>query len=505
MPVYKSKQLETRLRAINSAWSTENYQALLDFYIESLPTLFNCDRCGIFILDGSRNILRSAAGTHLAEGDLEIPVLGTVAGEVVTTKQVLLDNQFKLNADIHNKILEKTGYTANTILCAPLFSAVDQQVLGVVQLLNKNPAPSSRGFEQQDSAYLQKVAKFIAMAIESLVVGRDLLKLNQQLQREISRLQGADGQLIAESESMRLLIEQAKTIATVPVSILITGENGTGKEQIAKLVHQSSDRSNKPFIAINCAAIPENLVESELFGYEKGAFTGANKSHAGKFEQAKGGTLFLDEVGELPLSIQPKLLRAIQEQEGQRLGATETTKYNFRLLCATNQDLQGMIEQGLFREDLYYRLFSVQLHIPPLNKRPEDIIALTNFFASEVAKQFNKQPGPLSGELLQRFENYHWPGNVRQLRREVERVVALTQEHKPITTEFCSLELQTRKAMIKVNVESTLAAQVSDLEIQLIKSALDRSRGNKVKAAQMLGLSRPGLYKKLRRYGLEPE
>jgi transcriptional regulator with PAS, ATPase and Fis domain len=310
---------------------------------------------------------------------------------------------------------------------------------------------------------------------------------------------------------MEAVISQVQNIAPLPVSVLISGENGTGKEQIAKILHKKSEQHQGPFVAINCSAIPENLVESELFGYEKGAFTGAVKAHPGKFEQAEGGTLFLDEIGELPMVMQPKLLRAIQEKEGQRLGSHKSSHYNFRLICATNRDLKAEVDAGRFREDLYYRLFAVHLDLPPLRSRPEDIIALSHQFMTDVALQFNRSPKTLPSTLLEVFMGYSWPGNVRQLRREIERVLALCPEDEPLHVRFCSPELQNVIACSapKANNSETfpfenlnLPLQVDNLERNLITEALQQCQGNKQKAAALLGLSRPGLYKKMTRLNI---
>jgi len=274
---------------------------------------------------------------------------------------------------------------------------------------------------------------------------------------------------------------------------------------IARLIHQQSDRGNGPFVAVNCSAIPENLMESEFFGYEKGAFTGAVQRRKGRFEEANAGTLFLDEVADMPLSIQPKFLRVIQEREGSRLGSNKLVQYNFRVICASNKDLKTQLQNGNFREDLFFRLFSVEIRLPPLRERKGDIVTLSMAFIEDICNLFNKKIAGFSPDVLNLFENYNWPGNVRQLRQEIERLVALTPEGEIISPDKCSKELLSADHGIQpfhLNFEAPLAKQIQELEIKLISGALAETGGNRNKAANLLGITRQGLYNKLKRYGI---
>ncbi len=505
-------EVKQRLQEINHFWKPQQYKNLLDFYVLILPKIFDCERCGIFIVDPDSRTITSAAGTNISEGELTVPLNDSISGKVIMTGQPLLDNDMQNRPGGLKYASKKTGYFVHNMLCAPLFSVSTGQVIGTVQLTNKQ----QEGFNQDDSQLLQDAAHFVAVALETLQLGKDLLSINNQLESQIEQLRGTSHNLIAESQGMRDIISQACSVGPLPLGVMITGENGTGKEQIAKLIHQQSSRAKQPFVAINCAAIPENLVESEFFGYEKGAFTGASQAHGGKFEQASGGTLFLDEVGELPIHVQPKLLRAIQEQEGQRLGSNKTNQYDLRIVCATNRDLNQAMKEGCFREDLYYRLFSIHLHLPPLRERPEDILALSQYFLQDIGEQFDKRPDGFSQDLMKILEGYAWPGNVRQLRREIERLVALTPNGEALSEQYCSPELLDNNGSSCLIVQkgkcadtssinrATLPEQVKQLEIRLIKQALESAKGNKLQAAKQLGLSRPGLYKKLQRYGIEP-
>ena len=272
------------------------------------------------------------------------------------------------------------------------------------------------------------------------------------------------------------------------------------------MIHEESARHNQPFVAVNCAAIPKNLVESEFFGYEKGAFTGAETSRRGYFEEASGGTLFLDEVADMPLSIQPKFLRAIQEGEGYRLGSNRLHKYDVRILSATNKPLSQEVQHNRFREDLFFRLFSVEIHLPPLRERKEDIAPLAFTFLEEICQRFDKQVAGFASEVINLFEDYTWPGNVRQLRREVERMVALTPANDQITLDKCSRDLMASTiphiSQGRSSLELSLPDQVQSLEIALIQKALKQSKNNRTQAADLLGITRQGLHKKIKRYGL---
>lgn len=309
---------------------------------------------------------------------------------------------------------------------------------------------------------------------------------------------------IAESRVMQKVLSTVRAVSRNPVNVLIHGDSGTGKEVIARMIHGGSDRRDRPFVPVNCASIPENLMESEFFGYEKGAFTGAIASRGGRFEEAEGGTLFLDEIGDMPLSIQPKFLRVIEEREGCRLGSNKPLRYDLRIISATNKDIRKEVSDGRFREDLFYRIFSVEINIPPLRERREDIVPLTLFFLNNVSRRFKKKVNELSPEILNFFEEYTWPGNVRQLLHEVERMVALTPEGERISLKHCSQELhKARNSPSFVNKDRQvlpLSERVSEIECVSIREALQETGGNKLQAAKLLGITRQGLDKKIKRY-----
>jgi transcriptional regulator with PAS, ATPase and Fis domain len=259
-------------------------------------------------------------------------------------------------------------------------------------------------------------------------------------------------------------------------------------------------------ISVNCAAIPETLVESEFFGHERGAFTGAVKSRGGYFEAANRTTLFLDEVGDLPLSMQAKFLRVLQERQGQRIGSNQIRTYDFRLISATNKDLKAMVQAGTFREDLYYRLFSIEISLPPLRERPEDIEVLSGMFLQEICSEFGKRIPGLSPAVQRTFRGCPWPGNVRQLRREIERLVALTPNGESAGLHHCSDGIAPKSAdtrALDTGTDGTLPEAIARLERAMITAALSEAAGNKSQAARRLGIPRLALYKKLKLYEME--
>jgi transcriptional regulator with PAS, ATPase and Fis domain len=306
---------------------------------------------------------------------------------------------------------------------------------------------------------------------------------------------------------MLRMIDVIRLVAARRSSVLITGETGTGKEVVARTIHLAGGRGHLPFVAVNCSAIPDTLIEAELFGYVRGAFTGATNSHAGKFEQANGGTIFLDEIGDLPLELQAKLLRVLQERELQRLGSSETTRLNVRVLAATNVALERAVEQRRFREDLYYRLNVVPLHIPPLRERTSDIPALVEHFMARVCQNEGLPLKRLGPGVLDRLRNHHWPGNVRQLEHAVETAVVLSGDRETLDiSDFLVLRSAAPNSDAHASAGELIVsgegldfeAAVSRLEWSLIQQALTLSRGNKAKAAELLRMKRTTLLARVR-------
>jgi transcriptional regulator with PAS, ATPase and Fis domain len=305
---------------------------------------------------------------------------------------------------------------------------------------------------------------------------------------------GPSVRAVGESVEWRSVLRKATLVAATDTTVLISGESGTGKEVVARYIHAASARRGRPFVALNCAALPEQLLESELFGYERGAFTSAQQAKPGQVELAAGGVLFLDEVSEMSLSAQAKFLRVLQEREFLRLGGTRLIKANIRVIAATNRDLRKAVARGDFREDLFYRLSVFDVKIPALRDRPSDIVPLSEMFLQEIGRSFGRPPAGLTREARHALVQYEWPGNVRELRNVLERAAILC-EAGLIDTDHLALESNTRS-----NHDTT---DLSVVERTMIAKVLQECRGNKTKAARRLGLSRTQLLLRVRKYGLE--
>lgn len=305
---------------------------------------------------------------------------------------------------------------------------------------------------------------------------------------------------------MKAVYDQIRLVAPNKTTVLITGETGTGKELVARAIHSASPRAEELFVPINCAAIPDEMLESELFGYEKGAFTGAHKDRVGKFELAHGGTLFLDELPEMPIGLQAKLLRVLQENVIERLGSNRPVPINIRLIAATNRDPRAAIAENRLREDLYYRVNVFTIALPPLRERPEDIPGLVHHFLAEFGRSGPAAPG-ITDDAIARLKAYSWPGNVRELKNVVERAMVLAAGQVLEAGHFPLAEVPAREATTPVPVSAPsckeLNTALEGLEEKLIREALDEAQGNKARAARRLGISERSLWYKVKKYGLD--
>jgi transcriptional regulator with GAF, ATPase, and Fis domain len=502
--------LRQRLTQVMHAWRVEDYRAFVQLFVKILPKMLDAERCTIFIIEMGTQRICSIYGTGIHEKEIEPPKKGSMVGSVISSGESAIANDLVQQKGFHAQTDEETGFVTQNMVCAPIKSLTGHGVTGAIQVLNKK---DDVGFAQPDLDMLEEVADYLSISIESIILNQEILRISQQVNREVEKLDFSffrKNLLIAESPSMRDILAQVKEISALPVNVLLQGENGTGKELIARLIHEMSPRKSRPFVAVNCAAIPQGLMESEFFGYEKGAFSGADQTKSGRFEEADGGTFFLDEIADMPIAIQPKFLRVLQEGEGSRLGSNKLLNYDFRMISATNKDLMAAKERGEFREDLYFRLFSVEIELPPLRKRQEDIVPLAVAFLAEINKRFKKKVAGFSPEVLHVFESYRWPGNIRQLRREVERLVVLTGNNEVIELEKCSKELLAAPVDADISVQALASSQgekslpeaVRKLESSIITNALQQTGGNKTRAAKLLNISRQGLIKKIKRYGL---
>ena len=400
-------------------------------------------------------------------------------------------------------------------------------VLGFLNFLSRVPDP----YTEADVPQARRIADLVALAFAHERLAEEerrraeaqerAVQLEGRVARLTAELEVAEGhRAIGASKPWREVLTQAAKVAPTETTVLLTGESGTGKEVVAHLIHRGSRRAEGPFVAVNCAALPEALLESELFGYEKGAFTGAVSAHAGRLEQAAGGTLFLDEVGEMSPAVQAKFLRVLEEREFQRLGGTRLLKADVRVIAATNRDLKAALTQGTFREDLYYRLHVFAIHLPPLRERREDILPLLEHFVGTLGPVVLGRPAAgISREARAHLLAYAWPGNVRELRNAVERALILCEgglinpEHLPWHAEAAPSAIPpvptfpppASPAPVVPSAVEAFPAHGVDLEAMertLIEGALKQAGQNRSKAAKLLGLSRSKLYTRMERFGL---
>lgn len=344
------------------------------------------------------------------------------------------------------------------------------------------------------------VKRALARGVEK----RQLIKNIRHLETELGSLWG---NIVGTSKAMEMVFSMMKRVADTPTTVLIVGESGTGKELIARGLHKGSSRQNAPFVSINCGAIPESLLESELFGYEKGAFTGATSVKQGRFEFANGGTVFLDEVGEMALGLQVKLLRVLQEHEFQRVGGNTDIKVDVRIIAATNKDLKEEVEAGRFREDLYFRLNVVRVDVPPLRERRSDIPFLVAHFVKKFADKLGRPVPEVDPEVTRALYSYSWPGNVRELENVVERAMVLSSRGRLITADDLPSEIRAVQDSEEdfgklISWEKGLAETLEAIEERLIRHALQRTDNVQAQAAKILGVSRSNLQYKMKKYGL---
>ncbi len=357
--------------------------------------------------------------------------------------------------------------------------------------------------------YITKPIDFdeLRIVVSKALEKQKLLSENIYLRRQ---LQGRFefNNIIGSSPAMNLVFERMSRIVKTDSAVLVSGESGTGKELVAKALHYNGARKERPFVAVNCSAIPELLLESELFGHVRGAFTGAIKDKPGKFEAANHGTIFLDEIGTLPLHLQAKLLRVLQEHEVERVGSNKTVKLHVRVISATNTDLENMVKRGEFREDLYYRLNVIPLHLPPLRDRQQDIMSLTAFFLEKQCRLMGRAPCTISKQAIEALERYSWPGNVRELENMIERMIVLTDASvitlDDVPAQIVGEKIEVEAGCIKMPSNGVdLTATLSQIEFSFISQALESARGVKAKAAALLGINRTTLVEKIKRLKME--
>ncbi len=439
----------------------------------------------LLIEENLKNIVATFCKTRKAEINQPIKISQTIAEQVVSEKTAILCRNVETNS-AYNEAESLLVAQTNSLLCVPL--TIAERVAGIIYVDTNDPAQS---FDEDHLQFLTAIAGIVSIVLENIKHLEWLSNENQRLRREINLEHNMIGESVPMQKVFRFIEKAAPTDATV----LLRGESGTGKELVAHAVHANSERNSKPFIAINCAVLSENLLESELFGHEKGAFTTAVSQKKGKIEMADSGTLFLDEVSEMSSAIQAKLLRVLQEREFERVGGTRTLKVDVRIIAATNRDLESEIKNGNFRQDLYYRLNVVALIIPPLRHRREDIPLLADYFVSKYSQKCKRKVSGISKEARDLLSNYGFPGNVRELENTIERAIVLGN------SEIILPEDLPESIFESSDVEQPLMEYqkaVNEMKKELILKTLRQANGNYTEAAKTLGLDPTNLHRLIR-------
>ena len=504
---YVSQRAEERLKLIldltNQVVSNLEFNDLLRTTSAHVRHVMKCDAAAVMLADGDGQFLRVHALDFpdsrgiFVEGAL-MPVAETIPGQAFRTRSPIVINRLE-EADIPAEMYRKAKAEGLNSFCdVPLISR--QRMLGVLAVARRE----ENTFDQEEVAFLCQVANQMAIAVENALAYGEIAELKDKLAQEKLYLEDEirgemdfEG-IVGQSSALRHVLQLVDTVAPSDSTVLLLGETGTGKELIARAIHERSRRKGRTFVKVNCAAIPAGLLESELFGHERGAFTGAITQKIGRLELADQGSLFLDEIGDIPIDVQPKLLRALQEREFERLGSTRTKKVDVRLVAATNRNLEKMIAAREFREDLYYRLNVFPIRIPPLRERPEDIPLLVRYFTQKYGRRMEKQIESIPTSTMKKLSKWPWPGNIRELENFIERSVILTQ----------GAALQVPVAELSNNGSTTPVTTPAHSPernhiVEILKQTAGRVAGPNGAAAR-LGLKRTTLISRMHKLGIDP-
>jgi len=465
---------------------------LLEHIAAQAARLLSCERASIFLCDKPRKELVARPALGMPNNELRIPEGAGVVGRAIASGEPQIVQNVQDDPNWSGKIDKASGFHTRNLACVPMRDR-EKQIIGVLEVLNKSSA-----YTQEDVATMQALATHIVAALDNVRELEALVRTSHELDTQ-ARLAS---RIVGESTPIVALRATVERVARTDLPVIILGESGTGKDVVARAIHYSSARQHHPYIPINCAAIAESLIESELFGHEKGAFTGAIDTRAGKFEAASGGTLFLDEIGDLSASGQAKLLRVLEEKLVYRVGGTAAIPVDTRVVAATNRNLSDSVRAGRFREDLFYRLTVVTLDLPALRDRREDIMVLAEHFMTHFCKDAARKPLKFSAEARKRIEQHEWPGNVRELRNLIERVAYLCPNDKVEATDLAIIQRVSKDA-VNPYAEMTLAEATDAFQRDHIKYGIERANGNVSEAAKLLGLHRPNLYRKMKLLGME--
>jgi formate hydrogenlyase transcriptional activator len=499
-------RLQLLLRINNTIVSNLELKALFVAISKSLREVLHNDYTSLALHDKERNRLKIYAldfptGSGLVREAMDVPLEGSRSGKAFTERRPLLIKNFD-SPEFHSEVskrLSQEGLCSGISL--PLVS--NQGPIATMTLASRR----DNAFTESDVELMVQISVQVAIAVENALAFQQIGELKNKLAKEKLYLEDEIrtefnfDEIVGRSSALRRILEQIETVAGTNSTVLILGETGTGKELIARAIHNLSARNNHTFVKLNCSAIPAGLLESELFGHERGAFTGAITQKIGRFELADGGTLFLDEVGDIPLELQPKLLRVLQEQEFERLGSTRTIQTDARLVAATNRNLEGMVESREFRSDLFYRLNVFPIIAPPLRERAEDVPLLVRYFAQRLSRRMNKRIETIPTETMEAMMRYHWPGNIRELENFVERAVILSKG----TTLDAPVEELERRGSPLADDSRGKSATLEAAEREHILSTLRSTNwiiAGPNGAAARLGMKRTTLQSRMKKLGI---
>ena len=469
--------------------SSLDLEVVLGQTLEMVAVIVQSDASSIWLVDEGKQELYCATATGEKADDIlhfRMPSDQGIVGWTVQNDHFYITNEASDDEHHASDIAERVGYECTTLLCVPMHSR--GRVIGCIEVINKH---AKAPFADKDLLQISIFANLVGLAIENANAFLQVQQENVHLRRELGDRRIEPGRVIANSPEIQQVMEMVERIAPTDSTVLIRGESGTGKEVAAQSIHGLSHRARGPFVAINCGGIPENLLESELFGHEKGAYTGATSRRIGRFELAKGGTLFLDEIGDMPPPLQVKLLRVLQSRRFERLGGNDMLEADVRIVAATNQDLEELVREGGFREDLYYRLNVIALFLPPLRSRTDDILPLASYFLQEVGARIHRPAKAFHPDAEALLCGHSWPGNIRELENAVEHAVVLARTAQVQVTDL-PFNVQTNRSAIREtrDVPASLDEAQRQFRQEHIRAALNKVGGNRTRASEALGIQR---------------
>ena len=471
------------LRKISNLFQTASFEVdeLLAMVMDAAKDIVEAKNASLLLVQDEKTLklqFYQASGKNMGElKEIDLPPGVGISGHVAKTGNSVISNDVSQDPRWYQKVSEKVKISVKCMASFPLMH--EKKVIGVVQFLDK---VDGSVFAKEDVEILEQfsklMAKFFQVSRSRKLLGDEFGRLKEQYLQRYA--------IVGESEAIQKCIGIAEKVANSKTSVLLTGESGTGKELFAHLIHDRGQRQNKPFISVSCGALPASILERELFGNEKGAFTGADTQKIGLFEAANSGTLFLDEIGELPMDMQVKLLRVIQEESFIRLGGTKTIEVDVRLVTATNRDLEKEVRDGNFRQDLFYRINIIKIKLPPLREKMEDMPDLVSFFIKKHTPE-NQPVKRVAKNLLPHLMSYSWPGNIRELENSVERAIVLSDEEELGPEAF---PFETSHLPIELNIGSSLKEAGDSFRKTFITNTLKSTSGNRTKAAKILEVQR---------------